>query len=300
MLPVDKLREHLSAVLEGEAEYMVEDGCYLLLFAPLEEYVEELIPVAREMGFSVAYDCMERWSALPGSSDWYERDVELELCRSADLITYTAHSLLSSDSYLAYGNNAFHVPNACDPSLWRDVAPVDDVLYGREITVGYIGSLGNWFDWELLGDVHAGTGVDVAYNIIGNGEMPDHIHMHPTARRSSAISMLGYKSPELVKVYLDHFDMLIVPFKSTELTRCVSPIKVYEALYCGVPVVATGLPQVSDMPGVRVVDSAEGMLEAMDNIDVLRQEAEEHTGDKDYTWRSRANRVQELFSACEM
>jgi hypothetical protein len=47
------------------------------------------------------------------------------------------------------------------------------------------------------------------------------------------------------------FDVCIVPFLDSALTRCVDPVKVYEYLAAGKPVVATVLPELERLePGL--------------------------------------------------
>lgn len=289
MVPLDTIRDNIQSALDKEPVYMGEDGCYLLLFAPLREYVDDLLPMARDMGLFLVYDCMEKWAALPGTDSWYSEESELALWNQADFVTYSSGALVPARTVSPEVNTLCWLPNACDPSLWQGGAPINDVLYGRELTAGYIGSLGNWLDWNLAESVDDMTGMDVAFNFIGDGSVP----------HSQTLKGLGYKPPKLVRVYLEQFDFLFVPFEDNELTRCVSPIKVYEALYCGVPVIATGLPEVVDLPGVRVVPDAYGVMEAIEDIEAITEEAKAHSGDSEYTWRSRVRKLQGTLVSCD-
>jgi len=62
------------------------------------------------------------------------------------------------------------------------------------------------------------------------------------------------------------FDVCVVPFLDNELTRCVNPVKVYEYLAAGKPVVASALPElVSLEPGlVHIGRSREEFLGRLD------------------------------------
>jgi glycosyltransferase involved in cell wall biosynthesis len=48
-----------------------------------------------------------------------------------------------------------------------------------------------------------------------------------------------------VPAYLQRFDVCIMPFKVNDLTRDVNPVKMYEYLAAGKPIVSTYLPEVA-------------------------------------------------------
>jgi glycosyltransferase involved in cell wall biosynthesis len=52
------------------------------------------------------------------------------------------------------------------------------------------------------------------------------------------IHLLGPRSYDLVPRYLAHSDVGIIPFKKNPLTDCVSPVKLYEYMASGLPVVS--------------------------------------------------------------
>lgn len=47
--------------------------------------------------------------------------------------------------------------------------------------------------------------------------------------------------------YVQHCDVATVPFRRGSLVDAIHPIKVYEYLACGLPVVAIGWPELEDM-----------------------------------------------------
>jgi GT2 family glycosyltransferase len=64
------------------------------------------------------------------------------------------------------------------------------------------------------------------------------------AERLANVHFIGEVPYEDLPGYLHAFDVCVIPFKDTELTRCTNPVKVYEYLAAGKPVVATALPEV--------------------------------------------------------
>ena len=63
------------------------------------------------------------------------------------------------------------------------------------------------------------------------------------ARKFPNIKFLGEVEYDSLPGYLYAFDVCMIPFKITELTRCTNPVKIYEYLSAGKPVVATRLPE---------------------------------------------------------
>jgi len=62
---------------------------------------------------------------------------------------------------------------------------------------------------------------------------------------------------------LSVFDVAMIPFRVNDLTAAVSPIKLFEYLAGGRPVVATPLPECRDYP-VRIAASAEEFVKQVE------------------------------------
>jgi hypothetical protein len=64
------------------------------------------------------------------------------------------------------------------------------------------------------------------------------------------VFLLGLKPQTDLAAYLAHTDVALIPFKVTETTHAVSPLKVYEYLAMGVPVAAPPLQPLLGLDGV--------------------------------------------------
>jgi glycosyltransferase involved in cell wall biosynthesis len=69
------------------------------------------------------------------------------------------------------------------------------------------------------------------------------------------VQLLGRVPHHLLPSYARNWDVAMVPFKSNAIGRSADPIKVYEYLALGLPVVSGNLPQLASYPGVRVAAS---------------------------------------------
>lgn len=105
--------------------------------------------------------------------------------------------------------------------------------------IGYFGALASWLDWELI-DYVAQSHPEYNFVFIG----PIYNHIKDMARRGN-IFYIGRKDYNLLPMYLQYFDVCIIPFKITSMTQGCDPIKMYEYLSAGKPVVSTDLPEVA-------------------------------------------------------
>jgi glycosyltransferase involved in cell wall biosynthesis len=86
----------------------------------------------------------------------------------------------------------------------------------------------------------------------------------------------------------------LIPYRRSRLTASIFPMKVYEYLAAGLPVVASGLPAVGDVDGVEQV---EGVDEALDAIErALRQDSPERrrarsAGVRHHSWEARLDEI---------
>src|SRR6185369_7162296 len=73
--------------------------------------------------------------------------------------------------------------------------------------------------------------------------------------------------------YLAGFDVAIIPFVVDELTLSVSPIKLFEYLAGGKPVVSTALPECRNVSCVQVAETRDEFVRSLDGALALRDDA---------------------------
>ena len=111
---------------------------------------------------------------------------------------------------------------------------------------------GEWVDLELVAGL-ARRRPEASIAIIG----PSTISRSPLADLPN-VHWLGARDHEVLPGYLRGFDVGLIPFCKVPLTHHANPIKLYEYLAAGVPVVSTPLPAVREIPGsVWLADDAE-------------------------------------------
>ena len=82
--------------------------------------------------------------------------------------------------------------------------------------------------------------------------------------RASNIHWLGRCRREEVPAFISGFDVGLIPFKESSLTKTVNPLKAYEYLAAGIPVVSTRLPELDHMD---LIPQAKGLDDFVAHIE---------------------------------
>lgn len=128
------------------------------------------------------------------------------------------------------------VLNACASERLPVVCPKNKVT-GRPV-IGYIGTIAQWFDWELvrsIAEVNAHADVRIIGPHFGRGlpPLPANVRVEPPLPHAEALRTMA------------EFDVGLIPFKRTLLTSSVDPIKYYEYRGLGIPVLSTEFGEMS-------------------------------------------------------
>jgi glycosyltransferase involved in cell wall biosynthesis len=206
-----------------------------------------LAGAARErFGWAVVYDCMDLHSGFASVS----RDVvrqEGELLVAADAVVVSSAEL--ERHALQKRRDAFVIRNGCDVALFARTPRANNV---RPV-VGYYGAIAEWFDAALVAEL-AERRPEWDFILVGStyGGAVSRLAKLPN------VSLPGEQAYETLPDWLGRFDVAIVPFKRNPLTEATNPVKVYEMLAGGKPVVSVPIPEVAALaPLVRLASTAE-------------------------------------------
>ena len=178
--------------------------------------------------------------------------IEREVLARADLVLATARAL-EERARVAEARRVLYLPNACEPERFAGVVRPDPGLaaLGRPLAI-YAGALDHWFDRELLAET-ARLRPDWRFALVG----PERGAPGPLAALPN-VHRLGPRRYEELPACFAAADAGIVPFRLTRMTHAIHPIKVYEYLAAGLPVVATAMAETAAMqaPVSLVADAA--------------------------------------------
>ncbi len=185
-----------------------------------------------ELGWKVVYDCIDDHSAF---STVRRETAELEesgLVRGADLVVASSAKLVEKMSSL--GVAARLIRNAADFEFFSRGAARSR---GPRPRIGYFGAVSEWFDLDLLAAI-AKRRSEWDFEIVGStfGSKAGEL-------RLPNVAFEGEVPYAELDRRLAGFDACIIPFRLGPLTEATNPVKVYEMLASGKPVVATPIPE---------------------------------------------------------
>lgn len=193
--------------------------------------------------FMHIYDCVDDHSDLDYAFWGTKEDAiwEQELMDVSNAITTTATSLYLQRKSIEGRRNVYFSRNAVNESdfIIQDNKIPDDLKSIPEPRVVYSGAIYDWFDKELFYDV-VKSNPDKSFVIIGFG------NEEILNEKCRNLYILGAKKHSELKTYLNYCHVGIIPFKDDiDLIVNCDPIKQYEYIACGLPVIATNMPEVA-------------------------------------------------------
>ena len=157
----------------------------------------------------------------------------------ADIVMASAPALVAT--HVAERDDILYVENGVSPAAFGTPMPLPDELVGvAGRVVGYHGMIARWFDFELVEAIAADL-PEVTVVLVGPVDGDARAELDRLVSRSNVLH-LGPRPSDRIAAYVQRFDVGLVPFVVDDLTRAVSPLKMYEYMAAGVPVVATRLP----------------------------------------------------------
>jgi glycosyltransferase involved in cell wall biosynthesis len=234
-------------------------------------------------GWVTLYDCRDDWEEfgkvmpLP----WYSPAAERHILSNTDATFCVSSTLV--EKMRSWGGVGVHLsPNAYDPAF----RSADYVRRPSErAVVGYFGHLTDrWFDYPSLVEI-ARRRPEYLFEIVGDGA-PNGLDLPPN------VVLLGPKRHSEIGHLAARWRVGIIPFRVGKLADAVDPIKIYEYLALGLPVVSFRMPQIADYPYTTTVESPEAFAAALDRAISTRVDpARTRSFLEASTWTARAAQI---------
>ncbi|MGZ5473887.1 MAG: glycosyltransferase [Thermoanaerobaculia bacterium] len=187
------------------------------------------------LGWKVVYDCMDEWKNFPGIRDAMLREEE-RLVATADVVAVSGARLFEKWR----SARPVLVRNAADFDFYES-APREDLLGDtKRPVIGYFGAIASWFDVELV-RFAASERPDYSFVLIG-GVFDVNV---AALENLPNVHLLGQQPYSRMPSYLASFDACIIPFVVDEITAATDPVKFYEYISLGKPVVAAPMPELA-------------------------------------------------------
>ena len=231
----------------------------------------------------------------PAGFDTYTRAQETalhDIARHVDILLYTADSLHALATELC-PKKKWHLPNGVNYSHFAaPVSPPPEYAPNGRPRVVYVGMINKWFDFNLLAYISDRL-ANYDFFLIGP-------HPSPLLKGRQNIFQLGPRSYHELPAYLQHAHAGIIPFDvnaHAELVHSINPLKLYEYMAAGLPVVCRRWATVEALQSPAfLADTPEDFISALASIPY----APYHPS-REYARRmSWTDRVDTLLSVCEL
>ncbi|MBA3264340.1 MAG: glycosyltransferase [Thermoleophilaceae bacterium] len=250
---------------------------------------------------AVVYHCVDDIAAQKGVQAAAFRTAEARFAARADLVLASAPALAERMRTLT--DRVFYAPNVADTERFATAledGPTDAALAAlarpRIVFTGAV--VATKLDLELLeGVARARPGWSIALvGPVGAGDPRTDVSV---LERLPNVHLLGSRPYAALPEVLRGADVALVPYAINELTRSVFPMKVYEYLAAGLPVVTTPLPALHGTAGVQVAADAAATVAAVERAlaeDGPAARRERSTAARGHSWEARLDEIDSYLS----
>jgi glycosyltransferase involved in cell wall biosynthesis len=244
----------------------------------------------------VVYHCVDDIAAQKGIDAGSFRGAERRFAERADLVLASSPPL--AERMRSLSQNVLYAPNVADTAVFSQAlepgaedAAVAALPKPRIVFTGAV--VGTKLDLDLIAGL---ARLRRSWSIALVGPVgPGDPHTDTSRLEAEPnVHLLGARSYGELPAVLRAADAGLIPYEVNELTSSVFPMKVYEYLAAGLPVVATPLPALAGVEGVATVRTADEAAERLDEL--LRADGPEARAERSrrvagHSWDARLEEI---------
>lgn len=241
----------------------------------------------------IVYDLTDDWAAFEANPERRAGVQQRIECLGAKAELVLACSRALERSARSWSDNVRYLPNAVEAPFLVPEAPADLQALPRP-RLGYVGTLhASRLDVELLTRT-AELRPSWSFVLLG----PNELSPSETKRllRPANVHHLGVRPHSQVRSYLAALDVCLLPHRVTTFTKSLDPLKLYEYLAAGRPVVATPVGNAPDLEQhVAVAATPEDFVDESERAMAANspeREAARREAVAEATWDARAREIE--------
>jgi glycosyltransferase involved in cell wall biosynthesis len=250
----------------------------------------------------IVYHCVDDIAAQERIDTDSFRAAETRFAARADLVLASAPAL--AKRLRTISSNVIDAPNVADTELFSKAlkpGPLDPGMAAlpapRIVFTGAIVAMK--LDLPMLAEL-AKLRRGWAFALVGPiGPGEPHADIS-TITAEPNIHLLGPRTYDELPDVLRVADAGLIPYVRNVLTESIFPMKVYEYLAAGLPVVATPLPALADVADVAIAPDAEGIAELLDEAlvtDNPERRVERSRAAASHSWERRLEEIATAIAA---
>ncbi|CAG9622820.1 glycosyltransferase [Sutcliffiella rhizosphaerae] len=216
---------HEKFVTKTLPQLRADSTCNVGVWCSWSKLAKELIQYKADW---IIYDCVDEFA------EWMK--YEKEMVQIASAVTCTAERIYNRLKREYPNKNIELIRNAYDKNMGLHLHPSSPHPSIKK-KIGYIGAWAPWVDDSLVRRL-ASKLIDHEIVIIG-AEFGKNF----TLKHLPNVTFLGQIPHEQLASHLSQMDVCIIPFKITPVTLATNPVKMYEYLATGKPVISSALPE---------------------------------------------------------
>lgn len=199
---------------------------------------------------TVVYDCVDDHAvqAGPNRNSQRVRAEEAAILRQAHLVTVTSRHLY--DQKRPLNPNTHLVEQAADVMAFLNhpgpaMAGPPLLVEGGQPSIGSVGALDSYkYDFDLIGEV-ARANPHWQFIFIGEPVVDRRNEALSRVEALPNVRLVGAVPRAEVPAYVAQFDVCIIPYRASDYNRSSFPLKFWEFMGSGKPIVVSGLPELA-------------------------------------------------------
>lgn len=236
------------------------------------------------------YDYMDEIEVFRGKYSKKDNNHKQYLIKSSDIVLASADSLYKEAKKI--NKKTFLVENAADYRMFSDDKAMKipkNLKAIKKPIIGYYGAIAEWVDYDLI-LFAAESRPDYSFVFVGPTNYDNSKEIISELNELPNIYFLGSKKYAEIPSYLSGFDVATIPFKVNEITNSTSPIKLFEYMSGGRPIVTTDIKECNKYQSVLVAKNHKQYVSLLDkaltsnwqnkNKNVIEKEARENSWGK--------------------
>lgn len=187
----------------------------------------------------LVYEAFDDHSGFAQAGKWVAKQEEL-LAKRADQIIVSSRGLDQRFNQLS--SRVTLIANGADTRSLSELPSLpmpDQLKYLNQPIIGYHGAIEEWFDGELTEKLLQAY-PQASFVLIGAVHNRAVVKLAQTHHNLHLLGEIPYAE---LPAYLQHFQAAIIPFLLTPVIQATLPVKFFEYLALGKPVVSTPLPE---------------------------------------------------------
>ncbi|MDV5105390.1 glycosyltransferase [Clostridium perfringens] len=265
-----------------------------------EQYIKEKYI---DNGFKIIYEYIDELSdEISGHLPDFVYDRHKNIIEDkSNIVVGSTDKLIEEIEEIRGKENVAMITNGVQYDHWQyrsDEVPekLKDIVSKGNPIIGYFGALAKWFDYELLKKVAKER---PNYEIVLIGFLYDNDFKDSKIDELENVHYLGIVDYKELNQYSQYFTISTIPFLLNDITESTSPVKLFEYMAMGHPIVTTDMRECRKYKSVLIGKSHEDFIEKLDFALTLDKKDEYYNYLKEEalanTWREKATILDRLI-----